>query len=533
MLERDIFDIAELASAPVSAPVPVFGDESITCALLYNVLWEECLVDEDVMEVDIYKADDMLSPLYDYLTAMFLARWSRSADVDMEDGLEEKVRDVLENHEMSNVAPFNMEKRMFSSDHNKDAFVFGDTDLLSVWLGECLEHSAVSLSGIGSQRWDDVEEGLMWTSGNSPKHPTRPCFMETGWEVARDSIKSEFSIMRYSLSDHVLDMALIDLDEHVRQGCRYSDAHWEPVDVEEARKMSGRSDVGIAVVPKGESAGHYGYSLANVLVLLDVLDDRFSSILAIESGTDGFSKEKLSRLVGELGMEVLVDGAFCENSSFKPVYAGKIAGPNDNRSRNGFARRNEWNYFGEVPDHVAQQMDDVLSRAAVDDLVALVCRPTASERLAAENGDGEAMEWPYAWKEKIDRMLSSEVSRALTFGLVDVQPFPKTYDIDRDVFYIYHRKILDESGKSELVPTPRYFLMKAAKELIENEPEYAPCDDFTRAVTYIPDDSPLDDEVVNKFKERLDRVVQDAIESGIPSSLDAVAAGVPLEDVLA
>lgn len=535
MPEEKTFDVRALAKRPVGDPVPVYGDETITCAHFYNSLWEACLADESVMLIDKDKYDAIIAPLYDYLTAMLFVRWSLSADVDMEEELEKKVFDILDNADMSNI-DFNIWQGEFSSDHNDDAFVFNKEDRLGAWLGECLSSTAMSLSGFGYKSSDIFEDDLVWMSGQSPYHPSRPCFKERGWQLARDMIESQFSIVKYSLTDHVLDITLIDINACVNRNDMGDDElWWDKITANDVRKHSGENDCAIAIVPKGNTSGYCGNNLVMFLYKLGILDGKYKTIMAIESSADDFSKDKLSALVGSLDMDVLVDGVFGKNSSFTCVYGDELFYKDgDTLGTTPWDHINGWCYLGKVPEQVIEKIDETLSQISVEKLVNIVCRPTKTEREAAksESNKSNAADWSYSVQNKLALTYGSKVSHALTFGRVDISMPEDIIDIQDGSVYMSYRKMLEAAGKTSIAPLPKYDMISAAVQLLEREEELSP-DPEIWMETYIPDNAPIDDALCQKFEERLAHVVEIAEAAGIPSAFDALDAGVPIEDILA
>lgn len=529
-MEDKPFDVGEISQLPVGDPVPVYRDSEMTCAYLYNSLWEACLVDEESMKIDTEMADELISPLLDYLTAMLFLRWALSADVDMEMSLEDKVCTVLTDHEMSNI-PFDIWNGEFSSDHNRDSFVFNDDDKLSVWLGECLAQSASQLSGFGAYgNYSDIDNELIWSLGKSPIDPKRPCFKESGWDVARDAIFSQFSIIRYSLEDAKLEFALIEADKNM--GHSYEkEMEWTNLDAcevkEFARKAHGIRSCGIVIVPKGDHAGKLGYSFAEMLTWLDVMPEGMQRILAIGCGNDSFSRSKLEQFVDGLGLPVLFDGVFDDQGPFDTELGGQVE-----YGVGTIWQSMEWGYVGKLPESTVKKMDSVLSEIAVGWLVDIVCRPTASERASAQNGGEDAPVWSYASKSKLEYEYGEYVSSALTFGHVAVQ-VNSTMNFDEAAFYSKYRNFLESRERLDNAHTPEYDMMVAAKELLEREEELVPTEQPMRAFTYIPEDDRLDDDMRRKFEQRVKNVVAIAEAAGIPSALDAFAAGVPLDDILA
>lgn len=552
------FYISDIIEEPLRAPVPVWRTTEMTCAELYNSLWERFCWADEFYNADCNEIRESLRPLAEYLSAILYERWSRSADIDKEPELQERIDSVLLDSDLSN-APFASYRPWFS-DHNEDDFVFNPDDNLSEWLGEQLSDVALSMSGMGGRAGGhDIDEDFIWMV-NEREPGAKPCFKAHGWEEVVESMLGEMSLIWASVASGI-SIVLIERESVGNHSWKDDFEYMELTSTEEIRKLAHddivtRENTRVLVVDSDELAQKTGYDLVEFLEVMKLVPDGVERFLVF--GCEWRSKtnlRKIAETVEKVGIPVLC----APNDGDGDLHAelhGKV--------NVQYSKRSPYRYNGALPSDVMAEFDEVLSYFEVYSILdSMFKQPQEHDELRHHILAGGA----YGGEEEEDVMTKhpdhealSEISRRhslkvslaqdfgisrlaseLSFGAVELsEAAGKAMRSEDMLTWRYFRvcnvyeDVIEDSGP-EAFPTPKLDMLRLVHKLYKREKIFYAGDEWYPHTLY--DDGNEADGTCSEHAEAFERRVRECIdsadESGIKSSIEAFAGGVPAEDILA
>lgn len=527
---------------PVKSPVHIFGQDNIlTCGEFYNWMWEECCHDRVTFHMDNAAIERIIEPIAEYLTALLFVRWAVSADIDIEDGLQEKIRSVFE--KSARIIDQPLPELPIMCDHNEDDFIFSPEDRLSNWLGECLSDAAGNLSGFGGGSMHVPDEEFIYTLGERPGY-TKPCFRNEAFEHAFVAVHGQMSIIYGSLR-----CVGVDMTEIMRKGIFSKDAqHYPPYhDIDDCeigsdsyKEIKGLVEDGIitpdnaSILIVGDEADDLSVQcgLVQFMDLFDLIDDDIDRFIVVQSSRGELVQNRMRKLVEALKIPVLLDIRTDEDEE------KRIPGAVNHLVSSARCKpwMIQWKYEGEMPDALVREADAYMSCGVVSSMIQDLVTMEDEHMHSGLSGC-------YSELNEIVERRMIELMGLILHGEYDIEHVEELVEIhdageftdNRSVMLVsYCQANFNETNSSQRLSTPLYDRMSFMQNLYDREDIIVKpqMDAWARTVyDASADRCEASDEKI--LDEMLSHMIERRNASGIESSIDAYDKGIPASDILA
>lgn len=521
-------NISTVIEKDVSDPVPVYSTTSMTAAYWFGVVWElsheksRFIADKEITR-------SICDNLAEYLTAIALARWARSADVDIEPELQEKIDSVLAKDLLNTPLPH----LQLLANHNAELRMFEDDDDFNDWLGSCLRRAVSTVNRAESE----VNANRTLVRMVSEKYPgSRPEFMASGWDTMRSAVNNTIYLPFTVINTNGLWVEMFEnVNEHHNWmlGSQVPLTTIEPNDFVRGRLFSNdvsEKDAAEKIAKMGvliiESTDYYEdfmglFEMSLVLSKVKAIPKNIEHLLliGIVPGST-YNVEQMRKAISHLGIPVLFSFEYNDEPRIIEPSELVLSGMfelSSFRTTTTLIADFAWEYIGPLSDDASFEADALLTLTVLNKLVSKM-KETFNVHIPSEDDDGYTFSMPP--DDAID------VAHALSFGTMDFEKIRKTA---RD--FTENRERLTsnvlsrianyrlKSGDESFVFTNKARFLVKAYEMMGIFPD--------NLLPYfgleIEQMSVSDGVSVSKEK---------AFEVGIDTMLQAFARGVPVEDIM-